>query len=32
MAALICGSLAFDMIMTFEGRFSEQIRRSSCTS
>ena len=25
MAALICGSLAFDMIMTFEGRFSEQI-------
>src|ERR687889_2053632 len=25
MAALICGSLAFDTIMTFEGRFSEQI-------
>jgi len=25
MAALICGSLAFDSIMTFEGRFSEQI-------
>src|SRR6188768_2133242 len=25
MAAIICGSLAFDTIMTFEGRFSEQI-------
>ncbi|MBX3586476.1 MAG: carbohydrate kinase family protein [Ramlibacter sp.] len=25
MAAVICGSLAFDSIMTFEGRFSEQI-------
>jgi len=25
MAALICGSLAFDSIMTFEGRFAEQI-------
>lgn len=25
MAALICGSLAFDTIMTFEGRFGEQI-------
>ncbi len=25
MAALICGSLAFDAIMTFEGRFAEQI-------
>ena len=25
MAVLICGSLAFDTIMTFEGRFSEQI-------
>ena len=25
MAALICGSLAFDNIMTFEGRFSDQI-------
>ena len=25
MAALICGSLAFDTIMSFEGRFSEQI-------
>lgn len=25
MAALICGSLAFDSIMNFEGRFSEQI-------
>lgn len=25
MSALICGSLAFDTIMTFEGRFSEQI-------
>ena len=25
MAAVICGSLAFDTIMTFEGRFSEQI-------
>jgi adenosine kinase len=25
MPALICGSLAFDTIMTFEGRFSEQI-------
>ncbi len=25
MAALICGSLAFDTIMTFEGRFAEQI-------
>ena len=25
MASLICGSLAFDTIMTFEGRFSEQI-------
>lgn len=25
MAALICGSLAFDTIMGFEGRFSEQI-------
>jgi adenosine kinase len=25
MAALICGSLAFDTIMTFEGRFSQQI-------
>lgn len=25
MAAIICGSLAFDSIMTFEGRFSEQI-------
>src|SRR3954464_6035374 len=25
MAAVICGSLAFDNIMTFEGRFAEQI-------
>ena len=25
MAALICGSLAFDNIMTFEGRFADQI-------
>lgn len=25
MAALICGSLAFDTIMTYEGRFAEQI-------
>ena len=25
MATLICGSLAFDSIMTFEGRFAEQI-------
>jgi len=25
MSALICGSLAFDNIMTFEGRFAEQI-------
>ena len=25
MAALICGSLAFDTIMTFEGQFAEQI-------
>ena len=25
MAALICGSLAFDTIMTFEGRFADQI-------
>ena len=25
MASLICGSLAFDSIMTFEGRFAEQI-------
>jgi adenosine kinase len=25
MASLICGSLAFDAIMTFEGRFAEQI-------
>ncbi len=25
MAALICGSLAFDNIMTFQGRFAEQI-------
>ena len=25
MAAIICGSLAFDTIMTFEGRFAEQI-------
>ena len=25
MASLICGSLAFDSIMSFEGRFSEQI-------
>jgi len=25
MAALICGSLAFDTIMSFEGRFAEQI-------
>ena len=25
MAALICGSLAFDTIMTFDGRFAEQI-------
>ena len=25
MAALICGSLAFDSIMTFEGRFAEQL-------
>ena len=25
MSALICGSLAFDTIMSFEGRFSEQI-------
>eukprot|EP01034_Spumella_vulgaris_P003313 gene3313-4267_t len=25
MAAVICGSLAFDTIMNFEGRFSEQI-------
>ena len=25
MAVLICGSLAYDTIMTFEGRFSEQI-------
>ncbi len=26
MASLICGSLAFDSIMSFEGRFAEQIR------
>ncbi|MGH8822717.1 MAG: PfkB family carbohydrate kinase, partial [Rhodoferax sp.] len=25
MASIICGSLAFDTIMTFEGRFAEQI-------
>ena len=25
MSALICGSLAFDTIMSFEGRFAEQI-------
>jgi hypothetical protein len=25
MPALICGSLAFDTIMSFEGRFAEQI-------
>src|ERR1035437_9568169 len=25
MASIICGSLAFDTIMNFEGRFSEQI-------
>jgi adenosine kinase len=25
MAAVICGSLAFDTIMTFEGRFADQI-------
>src|SRR3954471_13870963 len=25
MAAIICGSLAFDTIMTFEGRFADQI-------
>ena len=25
MAAVICGSLAFDTIMGFEGRFAEQI-------
>jgi len=25
MATLICGSLAFDAIMNFEGRFSDQI-------
>ena len=25
MAAVICGSLAFDTIMTFEGRFAQQI-------
>jgi adenosine kinase len=25
MAAVICGSLAFDTIMTFEGRFAEQV-------
>ena len=25
MTILICGSLAFDTIMTFEGRFAEQI-------
>ena len=25
MAAIICGSLAFDTIMGFEGRFAEQI-------
>lgn len=25
MASLICGSLAFDNIMTFEGRFADQI-------
>ena len=25
MSALICGSLAFDTIMTFEGRFADQI-------
>ena len=25
MSAVICGSLAFDTIMSFEGRFSEQI-------
>ena len=25
MSVVICGSLAFDTIMTFEGRFSEQI-------
>ena len=25
MPAVICGSLAFDTIMTFEGRFAEQI-------
>jgi len=32
MAAVICGSLAFDTIMSFEGRFSEQILPDSCTS
>ena len=25
MPILVCGSLAFDTIMTFEGRFAEQI-------
>jgi adenosine kinase len=25
MAAFICGSMAFDSIMSFEGRFSDQI-------
>ena len=25
MTILVCGSLAFDTIMTFEGRFAEQI-------
>lgn len=25
MASIICGSLAFDTIMNFEGRFAEQI-------
>ena len=25
MSSVICGSLAFDTIMNFEGRFSEQI-------
>ena len=25
MSILVCGSLAFDTIMTFEGRFAEQI-------
>ncbi len=25
MSSVICGSLAFDTIMSFEGRFSEQI-------